>query len=292
MEDSKSAGRPKQYANAEGKVGAPQLAVRMDPILHNYVVTRPEGIRAYLERIVRADMIADEAWYQERLRAFEARSCEMISNIPEANDVTQWAVSAAMLHPIENPLSQSDLANICRRASINRSGWPFLYCDQGLSMRSWGLESWIDHSLGSPRLDTWNLDARGAFHHVVTRSYPNGKCLTFQELLHHPALALEAVGDLFSALGGPQAELIVIVTLRNALNLELIHHESLNQRAGPLGEERLTWEKHLTVKELQTSLVECAADVYEKFRVCFGPTTQSRQQAKQNISKLFEKSYK
>ena len=48
MEDPKQIGRPKQYSHSDGKVGAPQLSVRLDPNIHQHITTRPEGPRAYL----------------------------------------------------------------------------------------------------------------------------------------------------------------------------------------------------------------------------------------------------
>lgn len=46
-------GRPKVYSEAD--YGAPRLTVRVAPDVHDHVTTRPEGARAYLERVVRAD---------------------------------------------------------------------------------------------------------------------------------------------------------------------------------------------------------------------------------------------
>lgn len=267
------------------------MSVRLDPNIHQHITTRPEGPRAYLERIVQNDMTANEPWYLERFRVFDQLANKRISDIPGAESLPQWVISAATSLPQEKVLEQTELAKLCRRSSINRTGWPLLYCDQGLSMRSWGVEAWIDHSLGSTRLDSWNLDARGAFHHVATRDTGERQSLTFQELLHQPALALETVGDLFSALAGPIAQVFIRLTLRNAYGLTLVHHEGLRQQAGPLGEQQLIWEKHLTVKELQSDLSDLAADVYERFRICFGPSTANRQQAKQNLAKLFSQSY-
>lgn len=48
----KKMGRPKKYSDRDG---APALNIRMDPILYQRVRNRPEGARAYIERLVSED---------------------------------------------------------------------------------------------------------------------------------------------------------------------------------------------------------------------------------------------
>lgn len=156
-------------------------------------------------------------------------------------------------------------------------------------MKSWGVEEWIDHTLGTyPRMDSWNLDSRGAFHHVVTRGSKEDRTLSFEDLLQHPALALEAIHDLFSALAGPLANLFVRVVLRNTHGVSLRHDERPHQTV-PLGEPQLIWESYLSVKDLQNNTIELAIDIYERFRICFGSSSSNRLQNKQNLTKLFSR---
>ena len=49
----KKMGRPKKYSDRDG---APALNIRMDPVLYQVVRTRPEGARAYIERLVSEDV--------------------------------------------------------------------------------------------------------------------------------------------------------------------------------------------------------------------------------------------
>ena len=56
MREHKSIGRPKRYDNPEGKAGAPQLTVRLEPLVHAHIHAQKDGPRAYLERLVRRDM--------------------------------------------------------------------------------------------------------------------------------------------------------------------------------------------------------------------------------------------
>ena len=49
-------GRPRVYANVEGKSGAPLLGIRFDPELYQYAHRQPQGARQYLERLVREDI--------------------------------------------------------------------------------------------------------------------------------------------------------------------------------------------------------------------------------------------
>ena len=53
---AKKTGRPKVYENEQGKRGAPTLAVRLSPEVHQHIVTRDEGPRAYVERLVTDDI--------------------------------------------------------------------------------------------------------------------------------------------------------------------------------------------------------------------------------------------
>lgn len=53
---SKKKGRPSIYKPEDLKDnGAPKLAVRFDPELYRYACSHPEGLRAYLEGLVRED---------------------------------------------------------------------------------------------------------------------------------------------------------------------------------------------------------------------------------------------
>ena len=49
----KKMGRPKKYSDRDG---APALNIRMDPFLYEIVRCRPEGARAYIERLVSEDV--------------------------------------------------------------------------------------------------------------------------------------------------------------------------------------------------------------------------------------------
>ncbi len=53
MSETPKRGRPKKYSELE--YGAPRLTIRVDPDVHKHVVTRPEGARLYIERVVRED---------------------------------------------------------------------------------------------------------------------------------------------------------------------------------------------------------------------------------------------
>lgn len=47
-------GRPKVYA--EGRDGAPFLGLRLDPPIYQHIKARPEGPRAYVQRLVTEDI--------------------------------------------------------------------------------------------------------------------------------------------------------------------------------------------------------------------------------------------
>lgn len=53
MSDEPKRGRPKKYSEQE--YGAPRLTIRVDPDVHQYVMSQPEGARLYIERVVRDD---------------------------------------------------------------------------------------------------------------------------------------------------------------------------------------------------------------------------------------------
>lgn len=57
-EEPKRRGRPRKYDEGASKdnEGAPKLNIRFDPALYAYVIAKPEGPRAYLERVVRQEM--------------------------------------------------------------------------------------------------------------------------------------------------------------------------------------------------------------------------------------------
>ena len=50
--EKRGRGRPRKY----GGTGAPLLQVRVEPDVYERVTTRPEGPRAYLQRVVRDDV--------------------------------------------------------------------------------------------------------------------------------------------------------------------------------------------------------------------------------------------
>lgn len=55
---SKQVGRPPIYKPEDLKDnGAPKLAVRFDPDLYRFACSQPEGLRKYLERLVRQDEV-------------------------------------------------------------------------------------------------------------------------------------------------------------------------------------------------------------------------------------------
>lgn len=53
MSDEPKRGRPKKYSEQE--YGAPRLTIRVDPDVHQFVMSQPEGARLYIERVVRGD---------------------------------------------------------------------------------------------------------------------------------------------------------------------------------------------------------------------------------------------
>lgn len=59
IEDGKKRGRPQVYN--EGRPGAPRITTRLAPDLHTYLTNRPEGVRPYLELLLRRDKEANEA---------------------------------------------------------------------------------------------------------------------------------------------------------------------------------------------------------------------------------------
>lgn len=50
---AKKPGRPKKYA---GKDGAPMFSTRLDPPIYEHIKARPEGPRAYVQRLVTEDI--------------------------------------------------------------------------------------------------------------------------------------------------------------------------------------------------------------------------------------------
>lgn len=59
IEDGKKRGRPQVYH--ENHPGAPKVTTRLSPDLHAYLTSRPEGVRPYLEALLRKDKEANEA---------------------------------------------------------------------------------------------------------------------------------------------------------------------------------------------------------------------------------------
>lgn len=59
IEEGKKRGRPRVYH--EDRSGAPRITTRLAPDLHAYVTSRPEGVRPYLEALLRRDKEANEA---------------------------------------------------------------------------------------------------------------------------------------------------------------------------------------------------------------------------------------
>ena len=58
-EDKRGPGRPKQYEKwSNTERGAPKLVVRVDPEVKEWVESRSEKPRPYIERLVRADKAA------------------------------------------------------------------------------------------------------------------------------------------------------------------------------------------------------------------------------------------
>lgn len=55
MEEKRKPGRPRKYENSASGRGAPILTVRLEPEVWEHIQSRPEGARAYIERLVRAD---------------------------------------------------------------------------------------------------------------------------------------------------------------------------------------------------------------------------------------------
>ena len=61
-QNPKKRGRPKQYEGwSNTERGAPRLAVRLSPAVYKVVTERPEGPRAYIERLVTDDNKATES---------------------------------------------------------------------------------------------------------------------------------------------------------------------------------------------------------------------------------------
>lgn len=60
-EPKKKIGRPRIYDNKDGKKGAPMLGFRFDPELYEYIHTKPEGPRKFLEDLVRTEMTRPES---------------------------------------------------------------------------------------------------------------------------------------------------------------------------------------------------------------------------------------
>ena len=240
-----------------------------------------------------------EQWYEQSLQFLDERLFGSVFSVRGAEHLARWTVSAALVERLEEKLPYKELLSICQSTSINRTGWPFLFCDQvsnddkgGVYPTPWGIEGWVDHSLGSLRLDAWELDARGAFHHSVTRGAPgHQKATTFRDLLTHPLLGLETISELFTSIGRPREMLYLRIALQNAKGLRLVHHDGLHQQAGPLEESTLRWEKYMTAQELRMSLIDHAADIYEKFRTHFGPATQSRAKIKEQLEQLLESKF-
>lgn len=56
----KPRGRPRIYAegSSHDNEGAPKLNIRFDPELYRHCVSQPEGARAYLEELVRRDLVS------------------------------------------------------------------------------------------------------------------------------------------------------------------------------------------------------------------------------------------
>lgn len=59
-ETKKKLGRPRMYENEAGKKGAPMLGFRFDPELYEYIHSKPQGPRQFLEELVRKEMEASK----------------------------------------------------------------------------------------------------------------------------------------------------------------------------------------------------------------------------------------
>lgn len=59
-QEKKTRGRPRQYEKwSDSERGAPKITIRVDPDVHERIQSRPEGPRAYIESVVRADIASD-----------------------------------------------------------------------------------------------------------------------------------------------------------------------------------------------------------------------------------------
>ena len=61
----KKMGRPRVYANKDGRAGAPMLGFRFDPELYEYIHSQAQGPRQFLEELVRREMAAHDAEKKE-----------------------------------------------------------------------------------------------------------------------------------------------------------------------------------------------------------------------------------
>lgn len=52
--------KPQYERLSEGRRGAPQMSLRLDPPLYEHVKQQPDGPRPYLERLIREDMARGE----------------------------------------------------------------------------------------------------------------------------------------------------------------------------------------------------------------------------------------
>ncbi len=57
-------GRPRKYFNESGQDGAPKLTIRLDPELHSFIHSRPEGPRQFLEALIKVEMAKEVDLHQ------------------------------------------------------------------------------------------------------------------------------------------------------------------------------------------------------------------------------------
>ena len=95
---------PCRYRRGEGKGQAPRLSIRIDPEIRDIIHNHPEGPRAYLEGLVRAEPNLNSGLAMEKLRNSQNREAirtleEKLRQAEAKSQIYQDALNAIMNIP-------------------------------------------------------------------------------------------------------------------------------------------------------------------------------------------------
>lgn len=198
-------------------------AVRLNS---DYMLAQIRGIMA--APLTSQRLPADFEW-TELVESATKRGSEVFATegIPETAPVFRSIAHPET--PLQKQLDLEELRNRCLKASVNRTGWPYLYVDPKSEFTynlNSSLETAIRHgSFGPyPRFDFWNFAQNGLFIQQIVYASgfnPGPPRVTVTDLWYYIALALDSIVRLFEGILLPEDLLVVRLDFSNLENSRL-----------------------------------------------------------------------